>query len=35
MIGIGASPETFVNFDASEPDHVLEQSWRVRFQLCK
>ena len=29
MIGIGASPETFVNFDASEPDHVLEQSWRV------
>ena len=29
MVGIGASPETFVNFEASEPDHVLEQSWRV------
>jgi hypothetical protein len=29
MVGIGASPETFVNFNASEPDHVLEQSWRV------
>ena len=29
MEGIGASPETFVTFKASEPDHVLEQSWRV------
>ena len=29
MRGIGASPESFVSFKASEPDHVLEQSWRV------
>jgi len=29
MSGIGASPETFVSLKTSEPDNVLEQSWRI------